>query len=125
MRSAALNRQLPVEVCKKTEKVVAGSPERQPALHSYAYICKDYAAGGMWERVEEFDNEQLRWAFSLPVPAAAGVNRLYFSIRVKATSRAIPGTKVLIWRCCIIGTRSCRCSRCPKERIRPSSGCFR
>ncbi|MEK4006232.1 hypothetical protein [Paenibacillus sp. FSL H3-0333] len=77
-RSAALNRHLPVEVCKKTEKVVAGSPERQPALHSYAYICKDYAAGGMWERVEEFDNEQLRWAFSLPVPAAAGVNRLYF-----------------------------------------------
>ncbi|MEK3878165.1 hypothetical protein [Paenibacillus sp. FSL M7-0420] len=78
VRSAALNRQLPAEVCKKTEKVIAGSPERQPALHSYAYICKDYAAGGMWERVEEFDNEQLRWAFSLPVPAAAGVNRLYF-----------------------------------------------
>ncbi|MEK3758620.1 hypothetical protein MKZ07_09250 [Paenibacillus sp. FSL P4-0338] len=76
--SAALNRQLPVEVCKKTEKVVAGSMERQPALHSYAYICQDYAAGGMWERVEEFDNEQLRWAFSLPVPAAEGVNRLYF-----------------------------------------------
>ncbi|WP_339310099.1 hypothetical protein [Paenibacillus sp. FSL M7-0896] len=77
VRSAALNRRLPAEVCKKTEKVVAGSTERQPALHSYAYICKDYAAGGMWERVEEFDNEQLRWAFSLPVPAA-GVNRLYF-----------------------------------------------
>lgn len=77
-RRVALNRELPVEVRRKTEKVLAGSRERQPALHSYAYICRDYAAGGMWERVEEFDNEQLRWAFSLPVGAAVGVNRLYF-----------------------------------------------
>ncbi|WP_405113980.1 hypothetical protein MHH28_08655 [Paenibacillus sp. FSL K6-1217] len=78
VRNAALNRQLPAEVCRQTEKVVEGAGERQPQLHSYAYICKDYAAGGMWERVEEFDNEQLRWAFSLPVGAAEGVNRLYF-----------------------------------------------
>lgn len=78
-RRAALSREQPVEVRRKTEKVLAGSRERQPALHSYAYICQDYAAGGMWERVEEFDNEQLRWAFSLPVGAAGGsVNRLYF-----------------------------------------------
>ncbi|WP_238653696.1 hypothetical protein [Paenibacillus piscarius] len=78
-RRIALNRELPAEVRKQTEKVLGGSEKRQPALHSYAYICKDYAAGGMWERVEEFDNEQLRWAFSLPVGAAEGsVNRLYF-----------------------------------------------
>lgn len=78
VRRAALNRKVPVEVCKKTGKVVAGAPDRQPPLHSYAYITEDYAAGGMWERVEEFDNEQLRWAYSLPVGAAEGVNRLYF-----------------------------------------------
>ncbi|QUL52543.1 hypothetical protein KDC22_19050 [Paenibacillus tritici] len=76
--SAALNRKSAVEVFKQTEKVVAGNQEVQPQLHSYAYITRDYAAGGMWERVEEFDNEQLRWAFSLPVGAAEGVNRLYF-----------------------------------------------
>ncbi|WP_340024019.1 hypothetical protein MHI24_02655 [Paenibacillus sp. FSL K6-1096] len=77
-RHTAVNRDSPVEVRATTEKVIAGSQVRQPALHSYAYICRDYAAGGMWERVEEFDNEQLRWSFSLPVGAAEGVNRLYF-----------------------------------------------
>lgn len=78
VRSNALNREAAVEVKKQTEKVVAGDPDRQRPLHSYAYITEDYAAGGMWERVEEFDNEQLRWAYSLPVGAAEGVNRLYF-----------------------------------------------
>lgn len=77
-RSAALNRETAVEVFKQTEKVVVCAADRQPALHSYAYITADYAVGGMWERVEEFDNEQLRWAYSLPVGTAEGVNRLYF-----------------------------------------------
>lgn len=76
--SAALNREEAVEVRRQTEKVVEGAADRQPPLHSYAYITRDYAAGGIWERVEEFDNEQLRWAYSLPVGAAEGVNRLYF-----------------------------------------------
>ncbi|WNS44885.1 hypothetical protein [Paenibacillus sp. MMS20-IR301] len=78
VRTAALDRRTPAEVCRQTEKVVAGAADRQAPLHSYAYITADYAAGGMWERVEEFDNEQLRWAYSLPVGAAEGVNRLYF-----------------------------------------------
>lgn len=61
--AAAMNRQTPVEVGKITQKVVPTDPQPQPLLHSYAYITEEFAAGGMWERVEEFDNEQLRWAF--------------------------------------------------------------
>ncbi|WP_379140360.1 hypothetical protein [Paenibacillus sp. sgz500992] len=78
VRSAALDRSVPVEVKKLTRKVVPSDPDPQPLLHSYAYITEDYAAGGMWERVEEFDNEQLRWAFSLPIGVQEGSNRLYF-----------------------------------------------
>jgi hypothetical protein len=49
--------------------------------HTYAYITPDYAVGGIWERREEFDNEQQRWDVTLPLtnPAAAdGVNQLLF-----------------------------------------------
>ncbi|MEK4040425.1 hypothetical protein NYE44_18035 [Paenibacillus sp. FSL L8-0493] len=76
--AAAMNRQTPMEVRKITQKVVPTDPQPQPLLHSYAYITAEFAAGGMWERVEEFDNEQLRWAFSLPVSGEGGANQLYF-----------------------------------------------
>ncbi|MBY9077426.1 hypothetical protein KIH86_25080 [Paenibacillus sp. HN-1] len=76
-RVLALDRSQPAEVKKATRKVVPGGPA-QPELHSYAYIAEDYAAGGLWERVDEFDNEQLRWAYSLPVKPGRRVNRLYF-----------------------------------------------
>lgn len=76
--AVAMNRQTPVEVTKITQKVVPADPNPGPLLHSYAYITEDFAAGGMWERVEEFDNEQLRWAFSLPVSGDGGANQLYF-----------------------------------------------
>ncbi|MHA6529145.1 hypothetical protein [Paenibacillus sp. BAC0078] len=78
VRTAALDRQSPVEVTRITQKVVPEAPHPQPLLHTYAYITGSFAAGGIWERVEEFDNEQLRWAFSLPVSAEYAVNRLYF-----------------------------------------------
>ncbi|WP_310828996.1 hypothetical protein [Paenibacillus pedocola] len=78
IRELALDRRTPAEVKKLTQKVVPGGPSSQPLLHSYAYICGDYAAGGLWERVEEFDNEQLRWTYSLPVSGAGGANQLYF-----------------------------------------------
>lgn len=77
-REAALNRREPVEMKKLTQKVNPGESKEQPLLHSYAYITDSYAAGGLWERVEEFDNEQLRWAYSLPVSGEGEVNRLYF-----------------------------------------------
>ncbi|OKP96409.1 hypothetical protein [Paenibacillus sp. P46E] len=78
VRAAVLNRQNPVEVTKVTQKVHPEDPKPQPLIHSYAYITGSFAAGGLWERVEEFDNEQLRWAFSLPVSPEYAVNRLYF-----------------------------------------------
>ncbi|CAH1193140.1 hypothetical protein PAECIP111892_01152 [Paenibacillus auburnensis] len=78
IRELALDRRTPAEVKKLTQKVVSGDPAPQPLLHSYAYITGEYAAGGLWERVEEFDNEQLRWAYSLPVSGEAGANQLYF-----------------------------------------------
>lgn len=78
VRAAALDRSAAVEVKKLTQKIVPADPDPQPLLHSYAYITEDYGVGGIWERVEEFDNEQLRWAFSLPVDAQQGGNRLYF-----------------------------------------------
>ncbi|WP_438351520.1 hypothetical protein ACP8HI_13265 [Paenibacillus sp. FA6] len=77
-RVTALNHRIPVEFKKMTEKVVPSDPNRQPQLHSYAYMTEEFAAGGMWERVEEFDNEQLRWAFSLPLSGREGANQLYF-----------------------------------------------
>ncbi|MFX3636312.1 MAG: hypothetical protein ACE3L7_05010 [Candidatus Pristimantibacillus sp.] len=77
-RRLALDRHVPTEVTKITEKVIADTEHREPPLHSYAYITESYAAGGLWERVQEFDNEQLRWCFSLPVTESGGANQLYF-----------------------------------------------
>lgn len=77
-RATALDRTEPAEVKRLTQKVVPEKPNPQPRLHSYGYITGEFAAGGLWERVEEFDNEQLRWAYSLPVRAEGGANQLYF-----------------------------------------------
>lgn len=76
--ATALNRRTPTEVNMITQKVNPQDPNPQPLLHSYAYITEDFAVGGMWERVVEFDNEQLRWTYSLPVNGADGANQLYF-----------------------------------------------
>lgn len=74
-RSTALNRTEPVEVTKLiTKHAEAGSVQ----LHSYAYVTPHFAAGGMWERYTEFDNEQHRWDITLPVDQQAGVNQAYF-----------------------------------------------
>ncbi|WP_151735038.1 hypothetical protein [Paenibacillus tengchongensis] len=77
-RRTALNRRAPVEIKKLVHKVPAGSSAPEQPLHSYAYITKDFAAGGMWERQEEFDNEQLRWSLSFPVRGDGLGNQLYF-----------------------------------------------
>ncbi|GMK48938.1 hypothetical protein PghCCS26_60680 [Paenibacillus glycanilyticus] len=71
----ALERNQPEVVTKQMIKIDTG--EEIP-LHSYAYVTKDYAAGGIWERVKEFDNEQIRWMVSFPVTGETGVNQLYF-----------------------------------------------
>lgn len=76
-RATALNRREAIEVKKLTHKVIPGASEF-PELHSYAYVTADYAAGGIWERADEFDNEQLRWCFSLPVSGEDEANQLFF-----------------------------------------------
>ena len=35
--------------------------------HTYVFITPDYAVGGIWERIREFDNEQKRWDITLPL----------------------------------------------------------
>jgi hypothetical protein len=71
----ALDRSQPSEV-KKT--VIKRSEAGAVHLHSYAYVTADFAAGGMWERYEEFDNEQHRWDITLPLGQQNGVNQAYF-----------------------------------------------
>lgn len=74
-RLTALNRSVPTEVKKVITKQ---AEEGTSTLHSYAYITSEFAAGGMWERYAEFDNEQQRWDISLPLGESRGVNQGYF-----------------------------------------------
>ncbi|OWR28148.1 hypothetical protein CDO73_19910 [Saccharibacillus sp. O23] len=77
-RRAAMDRLVPVEVKKKILKPREDGSDRE--LHSYTYLTDAYAAGGMWERSEEFDNEQHRWDITLPLSYELGgsVNQAYF-----------------------------------------------
>ncbi len=77
-RRAAMDRLVPVEVKKKILKPQEDGSDRE--LHSYTYLTDAYAAGGMWERSEEFDNEQHRWDITLPLSYELGssVNQAYF-----------------------------------------------
>jgi len=72
VRIAAMRIDEPVET-KRVIVTGAGDAQR----HSYLYRTEHFAAGGMWERVKEFDNEQHRWEITLPLAGAKGVNRLY------------------------------------------------
>lgn len=74
-RRTALEHEYPVEITRAVMKEVDGVKRE---LHSYVYVTRQYAAGGLWERVKEFDNEQLRWLFSLPVRRGGKGNQLYF-----------------------------------------------
>jgi hypothetical protein len=74
----ALDRKQPMEVAKYAVKAEADSPEEGRKIHKYAYISEDYAVGGVWERVREFDNEQHRWDVSLPLDRSGSINQLFF-----------------------------------------------
>lgn len=74
-RSTALEHLHPAEISRVVMKEVDGVKRK---LHSYVYVTNQFAAGGLWERVKEFDNEQLRWLFSLPVRRSGKGNQLYF-----------------------------------------------
>jgi len=77
-RSLALNRAMPAEVKHRIPRPAALMQSEDDVLHSYVHITEHYAAGGVWERALEFDNEQHRWDVTLPVNAVRGVNRAFF-----------------------------------------------
>jgi len=70
------NRKYPHEV----KQLVPAKPEASnyEVLHSYVYMDNSFAAGGMWERATEFDNEQHRWSITLPASGDGSANRVYF-----------------------------------------------
>ena len=71
---AALNRQVPMEIRRI---ITPAGGQNKPSLHSYLFVDKGFAAGGIWERALEFDNEQHRWGIDFPLRKDGGVNRLY------------------------------------------------
>lgn len=76
VRDQALLRNEPYELKKRIVPVDHKQGIQQ--LHSYLYMTEQYAAGGVWERSLEFDNEQHRWEITFPLEMQhGGVNRLY------------------------------------------------
>ncbi|WP_036746043.1 hypothetical protein [Paenibacillus sp. UNC451MF] len=70
-----------VEELKRKIRFAEVDGEVTEEAHLYTYVTTDYAVGGIWERRDEFDNEQQRWDVTLPLtdPAAAiGVNQAFF-----------------------------------------------
>ena len=85
---AALNRQVSMEI----RRIITPAEGQKPSLHSYLFVDKGFAAGGIWERALEFDNEQHRWGIDFPLRKDGGVNRLYFCRREKDIRRGIRAT---------------------------------
>ncbi|MFE5323379.1 hypothetical protein ACFQ88_32330 [Paenibacillus sp. NPDC056579] len=80
IRNRATERSESEEIRRRIQFAGADGQVTEEA-HTYVYVTPDYAVGGIWERREEFDNEQQRWDLTLPLtdPAAAvGVNQAFF-----------------------------------------------
>ncbi|MBB6635159.1 hypothetical protein [Cohnella thailandensis] len=75
-RRLAMNRKEPAEV----KRSARANRDSGGPIHKYVYITEHYAAGGAWERADEFDNEQLRWDVTLPLSDAEEdtINQAYF-----------------------------------------------
>ncbi|WP_438448484.1 hypothetical protein [Gorillibacterium sp. sgz5001074] len=75
--ASAVNRQGVSEV----KRLIPLDPEHveNGSLHACVYLTPAFAVGGVWERAEEYMNEQHRWDVTLPVSAADGrANRAFF-----------------------------------------------
>jgi hypothetical protein len=71
----ATKRDQPVEIKRLVPNAKAG----HESLHHYVYITEQYALGGMWERTEQFQNEQHRWDISFPADdSSSRVNQAFF-----------------------------------------------
>lgn len=73
-RHLALNQKASTET--KT-RIVSADPSHLN-LNAYLYRSGNFATGGVWERVNEFDNEQHRWEVTFPLTEEGNVNRIYF-----------------------------------------------
>jgi hypothetical protein len=69
----ALKRDEPTEM---NQVVTPWSADAAP-LHKSTYMTKQYAIGGIKERVKEFDNEQHRWDVAFPLTEEGSINHLY------------------------------------------------
>jgi hypothetical protein len=78
IRERALNHDQPVEIKRQIRLFSEEDKQEHDALHHYVYITSDYAMGGMWERTNEYLNEQHRWDISLPVEHNDTINQIYF-----------------------------------------------
>lgn len=79
IRDAAVNRPLPATI-RKLVPPQWGKPETD-SLHTYTYLTEDFALGGVWERSQEFDNEQRRWKVTFPLTlpiGEIGSNQIFF-----------------------------------------------
>ncbi|WP_419954157.1 hypothetical protein ACN6MT_28495 [Neobacillus niacini] len=71
------NRTQPNEIKRKIQFSNADDLVSEEA-HTYVYVTPEYAVGGIWERINEYDNEQHRWDITLPVIQSESVNQAYF-----------------------------------------------
>lgn len=71
------NRTQPKEIKRKIKFADADDIVTDEA-HTYVYITPEYAVGGIWERINEYDNEQQRWDITLPLTQTESVNQAFF-----------------------------------------------
>lgn len=64
----------------EVKRLIPIDPEHVEAgcLHGYAYVTPEFAVGGVWERAEEYLNEQHRWDATLPAQADGRANQAFF-----------------------------------------------
>ncbi|SDO03972.1 hypothetical protein [Alkalicoccus daliensis] len=97
----AVSPDIPKEIKKKIFNKT--DPDNNPEVfHHYIYKTADFALGGLWERAEEFDNEQHRWDVTLPLPQE-GVNQAYFfqpgeGFSMEDPRHESPGSDVLFYK---------------------------
>lgn len=75
----ATNRMEPVEIKQKIQLERWDSIVKEE-VHTYVYIDRAFAVGGIWERINEFDNEQQRWKITFPLTQKNenSVNQAFF-----------------------------------------------
>jgi hypothetical protein len=77
MVKSVTNRTQPIEIKRKIKFSNADDTVTDEA-HTYVYITPQYAVGGIWERINEYDNEQQRWDITLPLTHTKSANQAFF-----------------------------------------------